>query len=136
VTLLYPFVDPARLDTKLREGLARVARAHEPFTYRLASLAMWPDTLYVAVDPVEPFVSLQGELQTAFPGYPIYGAGSGFEYEPDVTIAEGTLALDPAVREDPAWRSLPGDARASRIDVIATSGRASWRTVWRIPLGR
>jgi 2'-5' RNA ligase len=135
VTLLYPFVDPEGLDSRVRQDLARVARAHEPFAYRLESMASWPAALYVAVDPVGPFVSLHRDLQAGFPDYPIYGPDSHFAYEPHVTIADGTVAADPTLRAGPAWRFLPRPARASRIEVIATTGRARWRTVWRIPLG-
>ena len=136
VTLLYPFIEPEGLTAEGRAKLADIAARHPAFDYRLARRAEWPDAIYVAVDPVEPFVRLQGDLQAAFPDWPIYGADSDFEFEPHITIAdrEGLLARD--VREDSAWGAFPSPARAEAIDVIATRPNGRWRLVWRIPLGR
>jgi 2'-5' RNA ligase len=134
--MLYPFVEPGRLDAGVRRRLAAVAAAGPPFDYRLDSAATWPDTVYVAVHPAEPFVALQRRLGEAFPAFPIYGADPGFEFVPHVTIAEGPSVDDPEVLADPAWRSLPRQARAGSIEVIARRSDAPWRTIWRLPLGR
>ena len=135
LTLLYPFVDPARLDDAVRRRIGAVAANHEPFDYRLLRAARWPDTLYVAVAPVEPFVALQRDLEAAFPDRPIYGEPPGFAFVPHVTIAEGRPADDPATTHDRVWASLPRSARAATLDVIATDGRG-WRLVWRLRLGQ
>jgi hypothetical protein len=88
----------------------------------------------VAVTPAEPFVALQADLAAAFPGYPIYGEGSGFAFVPHVTVAEGSTAADPASIADPAWATLPHPVRAVALDVIADEGAGS-RLVWRVRLG-
>ena len=135
-TLLHPFIEPDDLTPSVRRRLREVAANHRPFDYRQAGMAEWPDAIYVAVEPVGPFVRLQRDLQTAFADWPIYGAGADFEFEPHITIADRVGRLEPDVREDPAWRALPRAACAQAIDVIATGPDGRWRLVWRIPLGR
>jgi 2'-5' RNA ligase len=134
-TLLHPFIEPERLGPPVRRRLREVAATHQPFDYRLAWMAEWPDAIYVAVEPVEPFVRLQRDLQAAFPDWPIYGADGTFEFEPHITVADRQGKLEPGIREDPAWRALPRPTRAESIDVIATGPDGRWRLVWRIPLG-
>jgi 2'-5' RNA ligase len=136
LTMLYPFVDPARLGPDVRCLLATVAATVAPFDYRLVARATWPDTVYVAVDPVEPFVALQRRLGEAFPAFPIYGTDPGFEFVPHVTVAEGSPVDDPATLDNVAWESLPRSGVAAAIEVIARPTDAPWRTIWRLPLGR
>jgi 2'-5' RNA ligase len=135
LTLLYPFVHPGELRLGLRRTLAGIARRHEPFDYEQVGMATWPDTIYVAVSPTEPFTRLQGALQAAFPDYPIYGREAGSRFVPHVTIAEDSAVHDEAVRSDRAWRALPRRDRATAIELIASDAGGTWRTVWRIPLG-
>jgi 2'-5' RNA ligase len=136
MTLLHPFIEPESLGPSVRRRLRDVAADHLPFDYRQERRAEWPDAIYVAVDPVRPFVRLQRDLQAAFPDWPIYGAGVDFEFEPHITVADRVGMLEPGVREDPAWRALPRPAHTHAIDVIATRPDGRWRLVWRIPLGR
>lgn len=134
-TLLHPFVEPEDLAPAVRRRLREVAAAHRPFDYRQDRMAEWPDAIYVAVEPVAPFVRLHRDLQAAFPDWPIYGAGAEFEFEPHITVADRQGKLEPGVREDAAWGALPRPARTEAIDVIATRPDGRWRLVWRIPLG-
>jgi 2'-5' RNA ligase len=134
LTLLYPFVEPSRLDRSVRAAAGAVAARHAPFDYRLVEAAQWPDTIYVAVEPTKPFVALQTDLAAAFPDHPIYGEPPGFAFVPHVTVAEGPASEDPSLLEDPAWTSLPRAARAVALEVIANRGRG-WRLVWRLRLG-
>ena len=136
LTMLYPFVDPARLGPWVRRRLAEVSATVPAFEYRLVGAGTWPDAIYVAVDPVDPFVELQRRLAAAFPGFPIYGTDPGFDFVPHVTVAEGPPIHDPATLDDPAWSSLPRPGRAAFIEVIARPTAAPWRTIWRLPLGR
>jgi 2'-5' RNA ligase len=136
LTMLYPFVEPGRLRADVRRRLASVAARTPPFEYQLTGAATWPDTIYVAVEPIAPFVSLQGRLAEAFPRFPIYGTDPGFAFVPHVTIAEGRPIGDPATLDDPAWRSLPRVGRVASIEVIARPPDAPWRTIWRLPLDR
>ena len=135
LTLLYPFIEPDGLDVSVRRRIVAIAADHAPFDYLLLAAARWPDTIYVAVAPVEPFVKLQSDLAAAFPNYPIYGKQAGFAFVPHVTIAEGASSDDPSTLADAAWADLPRPARASALEVIAGDG-GTWRLVWRLRLGR
>jgi 2'-5' RNA ligase len=135
LTLLYPFVDPSELTLAIRRRLGRVARRHASFAYTLLGIAVWPDTVYVAVEPTAPFQRLQRDCQAAFPAYPIYGRDATFRFVPHVTVAEGSAVPDPAVAAHPGWRALPRAREATAIEVIASGMDGRWRTVWRIRLG-
>ncbi len=135
LTMLYPFVAPGRLGLDVRAAVATVASRHEPFDYRLADRAVWPDTVYVRVEPAAPFVALQADLARAFPAFPIYGTDSTFEFVPHVTIAERD-GMSRASESHPAWASLPRSGRAAAVEVITRSDNGSWRLIWRVPLGR
>ena len=134
MTLLYPFVGPAGLDASIRRKIASVAARHPPFDFTMTGPARWPDTIYVAVEPIEPFVRLQADLAAAFPAYPIYGEGSDFEFTPHITVADGQAVKGENSMRSEAWAALPMLARAAWLDVIATDG-AKWDLVWRLPLG-
>jgi 2'-5' RNA ligase len=136
LTLLYPFVEPHQLDDAVRAAIAQAVATIEPFDYDLARAALFPDTVYAAVDPVEPFIDLQAALERAFPAFPVYGPDRPFEYVPHVSIAEGEAARHAAWAADSAWRALPLRRRADRVDIIAKGDDGFWRTRWRIPLGR
>ncbi|HUG30913.1 MAG TPA: 2'-5' RNA ligase family protein [Candidatus Limnocylindria bacterium] len=132
-TMLYPFVALERLGPAVRARLARVARRRSPIAHVLDGPRLWPDVVYLSLDPSEPFVELQRDLGRAFPDFPIYGPEFDLEFVPHVTIAEEGAECVPL--GDPAWRSLPLAAVASAIEVIARPADGRWRTVWRIPLG-
>jgi 2'-5' RNA ligase len=135
MTLLHPFVEPDGLDGRIRLALAAVAARHRPFDYRQATMARWPDAVYVAVTPEAPFVRLHRDLQASFPTWPIYGEGPDFVFVPHITVADRRHVVAPEVAHDPGWRALPRLARAHAIEVIATGVDDRWRLVWRIPLG-
>ena len=135
LTMLYPFVAPERLTADVRETVVAVAARHQPFAYRLEDRAVWPDTVYVRVEPEAPFVRLQADLARAFPDFPIYGTDATFEFVPHVTIAEDT-GIGRATDAHPAWASLPRAGRANAVEVIARGADGRWRLIWRVPLGR
>jgi 2'-5' RNA ligase len=135
VTLLYPFVRWDELDPMVGRKIASVAGRHAPFEYTMTGPARWPATIYVAIEPLEPFTRLQADLAAAFPEYPIYDSSPDFVFTPHITVAEGRRMDDAATEGDPAWAALPLPARAEWLDVIASDG-AKWDLVWRIPLGR
>jgi 2'-5' RNA ligase len=134
VTMLFPFVEASGLTSAIEGAVAAVAALHPPIGYRITGPHRWPDAVYAAVEPVEPFVRLQGALAAAFPRYPIYGAPAGFVFIPHITIGDGVEVNEPGTMGDRAWSALPVDAVASRIEVIASDG-GRWQRVWTFPLG-
>jgi 2'-5' RNA ligase len=135
VTLMYPFAAWDELDPSIGRKIASVAARRDSFEYAMTGPGRWPDTVYVAVEPIEPFVRLQAELAVTFPEYPIYGGVSDFQFTPHITVAEGSGVDAPETMLDSGWKALPLSARAAWLDVIATDG-AKWDLVWRAPLGR
>jgi 2'-5' RNA ligase len=135
VTLLYPFVAPARLDAAVRATIATVARRHAAFDFTLGGPERWPDTIYASVEPAAPFLAIHRELTRAFPEYPIYGRPAPFELVPHVTVAEGAVVDEPARMTDPSWSKLPALRRAAALEVIASDAQGRWRLVWRLRLG-
>jgi len=135
LTLLYPFVAATDLTGPVRARLRAAAQRHAPFDYRLTAVTRWPDTIYVAVEPVTPFVNLQADLADAFPDYPIYHHDPGFVFVPHITVAEGPLFDDPRLVGDPALSRLPSAARAAGLEVIVEGHDGRWRTRWQIRLG-
>src|SRR5262249_48868093 len=103
VTLLYPFVVPPLVDAETADGLGRVIGAHRSFRFELASVKAWPDTVYLAPEPREPFDALYRSLQAALAGWPIYGGA--FSCEPHVSVAQvpNRLDLSAAASELEAW---------------------------------
>lgn len=135
LTMLYPFIEGSDLDGGVRRSIAAIARRHRPFDYRLVELRRWPDTIYVAVDPVEPFVRLQADLAAAFPDHPIYGQPAVFQFVPHVSVVEGPRLASAVDRTPPDRLGLPAPARATSLELIASGPTGRWKTVWRIPLG-
>ncbi len=131
VTLLYPFADPAAIDQGLRSTVRAIVGRHASWPMRLVEPGRWPGTLYASVEPDAPARSLQADLAAAFPTLPLYGGELPFV--PHVTVAEGDVADDPAVAEDPAWRELPVVLDVYGFELIVRrDGR--WRTEARFAL--
>ncbi len=133
VTLLYPFVEPDALTPDVHQMIASIAAANSSFSFALSGPKRWPDTIYAAVDPNEPFLALHRQLTSAFPGYPIYGR-PGFQLVPHVTLAEGECVSDGAIWADPSWSALPIQRSVAAVEVIAEGDGGRWRTVWTLPL--
>jgi 2'-5' RNA ligase len=135
LTMLYPFVEWDALGLEIGRAIATIAEVHAPIAFRMTGPHRWPDAIYVAVEPGDPFVRLQADLAATFPAFPIYGEPAGFVFVPHITVAEGSAVHDPRTIDDPAWADLPSASLASRLDVIATDG-GPWELVWSLPLGR
>ena len=87
VTLLYPFADDAEVGAHVAD-VKRVLATAAPFEAEFAEVRRWPDVLYLAPEPPEPFVALVERLLETFPQYPPYG-GAYDEIVPHLTVAHG-----------------------------------------------
>jgi len=132
ITLIYPFLPADVLSAAVRRLLARALAAHRPFTFRLSGVRRWPNSYYLAVEPMEPFQAIVRSLVDVFPEYPPY-AGE-FEYVPHVTIAEGD---DPVVARLTAPSPPPASnrQRVTNVLLIAQDRDDQWRPRWRFGLG-
>ena len=136
VTALGPFVDVLddELDDDVASRVAAVAAQVEPFPYRLARVATFPNGIvHLAPEPAGPFALLTALLVEEFPEHPPY-AGE-FAPEPHLTL---DLVHGDVTEESTRARLdglLPVEARADALDLAWwESGRC--RLVRRWLLGR
>jgi len=134
VTLIYPFMPPDQLNDDVRRKVEQIVAAEMAFPLSLASVQRWPNVVYLAPDPSEPFRRLTGVLAAAFPDYPPYRGAH------DVVIPHVTIAQD--VREDyyaAAEHALPGMLPIRDVVreawLIGHTPEQPWHTLWRLPLG-
>jgi len=92
VTVLYPFMPPARIDVDVTDRLRDIARAVPCFDYRLARTRRFPVALYLAPDPDGSYAALTEAVFRAFPEYPPF-EGKFAEVVPHVTVAHGDEPL-------------------------------------------
>jgi len=133
VTLLYPFVERDRLDAAAEAGIATAIERSgvAPFEVRFERSARFPDVLYLAPTPAEPFLLLTGALVDAFPEHPPYGGAF------DTVVPHLTVADDPAADLDVIDASLrsglPIVAPVREVSLMAHAA-TGWTPLMRFPL--
>lgn len=131
ITLLYPFVAPEQLDESVRSVVAGIVASEPSFPFTLTEARRWPDVVYLAPEPDEPFRRLTTALVEAFPEYPPYGRPEA-EVVPHLTVAQAApesylLAAQHAL---PPLLPIRDVAREAWL-MVKSGGR--WRTLWRLP---
>ncbi|HUG47618.1 MAG TPA: 2'-5' RNA ligase family protein [Candidatus Limnocylindria bacterium] len=134
VTLLFPFVPPDQLDDEGRRKLAGIVAREQAFPFSLARVGRWPDVVYLAPEPDEPFRRLTAALAEAFADYPPY-EGVHDEVVPHVTIVESPRPDYLAAAEHALPAMLPIRDVAREAWVIGHPPGQPWRTHLRLPLG-
>jgi 2'-5' RNA ligase len=86
ITVLYPFVQPNQITELVIAQMRRFASEHSAFAYSLNSTGQFPDALYLAPNPVQPFVDLIKGLVQYFPAYVPYH-GQFDSIVPHLTVA-------------------------------------------------
>ncbi len=109
VTLLYPFLDAAKIDDDVEAELELLFAGERVFDFELAEIGRFPGIVYVSPRPSSPFVALIELLTRRWPDHPPYG-GSFKEIVPHLTVAHGaqipdglSARLPIAVRAEEAW---------------------------------
>jgi 2'-5' RNA ligase len=136
VTIAFPFVPPSELDETLVDGLADVVGALQGFAFELGAFGRFPEVLYLAPRPAEPFVALKERVHGRYPGYPLYGDPQR-AFVPHLTVAQGELdVLDAA--ESAVQPFLPLVTTASELLLLAETEPdwRRWETRALLPLGR
>ncbi len=87
VTILYPFKSPDELTTDLSMTLRELFSKQASFTVSFLEVLRFPDMLYLAPVPAEPFRQLTEIIVKHFPETPPYG-GAFAEIIPHLTIAQ------------------------------------------------
>lgn len=136
VTVLYPFVEPARIEAAVLERLAAAVRTVPAFAARFERLDWFGDeVLWVAPEPAESFRALTSAVHAAFPEHVPYG-GEHDEVVPHLTVAHQRPHEDLRAAAAQVAQGLPFASRVSAARLIAGAPVAgSWRTVAELPLG-
>ena len=128
LTLLYPFIEPGRIGDSVIAALRSFASEHPAFAYCLRSTGRFRDTLYLAPDPMQPFVDLVERLVERFPGHPPYRGQFG-SIVPHLTVAHGNdlplRLLEAELRSQPGFKTgIP--ARCQALVLIENTSER-WR---------
>jgi len=139
VTVMFPFLPPEEIDPGVVGDLNELLGRFEPWDFRFVRAARFPELLYLALDPVEPFRDLIQVVMERFPGLRPYGGQ--FELEevvPHLTVADcgpPGLCEDGSVLdriEGEIAGGLPLDATASQVWLM--SGDGEWKVDARFAL--
>lgn len=129
ITILVPFVPPARVTTQVLRTVEQAIADIHPFEFTLGAVCRWPETVYLAPDPAEPFAALTRSIVRHYPEFPPY-AGQHSDIIPHLTVAAGDpkdvrtaeAQLRRRIREGKPVRGF-----CSKLELIENaSGR--WRT--------
>lgn len=88
VTVLYPFKPPDELTGNLTTTLRELFSKQPGFTALFSRIQQFPDALYLAPEPSEPFRQLTKTVVRVFPDTPPY-RGAFKEIIPHLTVAQG-----------------------------------------------
>ncbi|OZM80631.1 2'-5' RNA ligase family protein [Pseudonocardia sp. MH-G8] len=136
VTIMFPFLPPARLDDGARAALGAVLAGAPAFDVAFERVAWFDeDVVWWAPEPADPFVALTRAVSARF-GLQPYEGVHGDDVTPHLTIAH--WAPLPRLRAAAAEVAAGPPLRATvRSAVLMTGSRepGSWTTVAELPLG-
>jgi hypothetical protein len=118
ITVLYPFIPPARLDAAVLGQLERLFAAVPRFAFRLDRTSWFGDELvYLAPSDPGPVQTLTQRVVEAFPAYPPYG-GQFEGIIPHLTIGDGQPADDLRAAEESIRPLLPITGEVTAVSLI------------------
>jgi 2'-5' RNA ligase len=135
VTLIYPFMPPSELNDDVRRRIEDIVASEPSFPFVLSSLGRWPNVVYLAPSPDDPFRRLTNLLANEFPDYPPY-EGVHADVVPHVTVAADVTDDYFAAAEHALPALLPIRDVAREAWLIGHTPEQPWHTLWRLPLGR
>jgi 2'-5' RNA ligase len=132
LTVLFPFV-PAERVAAAEEPLARLVAGVAAFRVEFRRTARFPDVLYLAPEPSEPFLALTGAISAEWPEHPPY-EGVHETVIPHLTVAESEdeALLDSIAAE--VKPQLPVAARVREVAVFVEAADGLWHEHGRLPL--
>jgi len=122
VTVLYPFLDADRISPAVLDDLGTVIGAHRSFAARFGECRRFPDVLYLAPTPDEPFRALTESTVRRWPEAPPY-EGQFAEVIPHLTVAH---RQPPAVLDEleaTLAGELPIPATISSVTLFVSDGK-------------
>jgi 2'-5' RNA ligase len=132
VTVLFPFLDIDRITNTVVGDLRTLIGARSPFTVRFEECRRFPDVLYLAPTPDQPFRALTEEIAKRWPEAPPY-EGQFTEVIPHLTVAHGQ---QPAIFEELQAEladQLPATATISSVSLFVSDGHR-WRRSMEFPM--
>jgi 2'-5' RNA ligase len=143
VTLLHAALPAGGIDPSMSASVAAIASAVTPYTFTVTRVARFATTLYLAVEPAEPFVSLHRSLAALAPAAPSADRLRR-DFVPHISVVRRSSAAalaDPEVCE--AERQLAQElARHGPIQcvcrelVLLEDSTGTWRPVQTYAYGR
>ena len=121
VTVIYPFLDLARIDDRTVRQLRELSAAQPAFAVRLERCARFPGVLYLDPNPAEPFRRLTAAMVERWPEAPPYG-GAHDEVVPHLTVAHGVDEETLVTVEQAVAAQLPVVAEAAEAHLLAFDG--------------
>ena len=132
VTVLYPFVAADAIDDEVESALAVIATGCAGFEFELTAVRRFPEVLFIAPEPAEPFVALTHAVHERWPEHPPY-RGEFEDVVPHLTIASGP---EPAGLAGAVEAKLPIPAAAVELWLLTEEPDRSWAVRNRFALGR
>jgi hypothetical protein len=132
VTVLVPFLDIDRIDAAVIDELRALFGGHSAFTVRFDRCRRFPDVLYLAPTPDEPYRALTGAVAARWPDAPPYG-GQFTEVIPHLTVAHGRPARVLDEVEAVLAARLPIAAHVASVSLFVSDGDR-WHSRAQFPL--
>lgn len=134
VTVLFPFVPPARIDTTVLRRLADLFSVVEAFDYTFARTAWFGDeVLWLAPDDPRPFIDLTRRVQSAWPEHPPF-EGEFADVVPHLTVGHRADLEPLRAAEREVLRLLPVTGRARQVSLFVDDDKGNWRRTATFPL--
>ena len=135
ITVLYPFMSPEQITEAVLNRVRLALSCAVTFRFRLARIDRFPNALYLAPEPAEPFIALTERLVHEFPTYLPYG-GQHDSVVPHLTVAQAN-ETEQSLAEAHLFNALPAhvgiEARCNDVELIEnSSGR--WQRMHSFPL--
>jgi 2'-5' RNA ligase len=135
VTIMFPFVPPARIDEVVLAALGEVFTVAPAFEVGFSKIGWFEDAVWWAPEPAEPFVALTRAVSARF-GLMPYDGEHGDDVVPHLTIGhrapiERLRAAEAEVAAGPPVRA----AVRSALLMTGTRDPGSWTTLAELPLG-
>jgi 2'-5' RNA ligase len=137
VTVLYPFLPPARIDDQVLATLRALFADRPVFEVALSQVAWFgTEVLWLAPTPDEPLRQLTNEVSARFPDAPPYG-GEFDDVIPHLTVGDHApvTTLRAAAADIRVHLPIAAVVRSVRL-IEGTTGLLRWRTITEFPLGR
>jgi len=136
VTILYPFLPPGEITAEVIRTLQDLFLKTPGFTISFSKIERFPDTLYLAPEPAEPFQRLTEAIVKQFPNTPPY-SGEFAENIPHLTVAQvnDLRRIDEieANFHEAASNSLPIHSRVNTI-LLMEKSNLYWKVRAQFPL--